>query len=90
MSKGKELQYSVNRSFEKNKLSLLRDARISIGSLQRVVAYILLTSAIRSVLDYTIAMCCCNDNILTDVSGRERINVNFSVIPYRNIEQELG
>jgi hypothetical protein len=84
MSKGKELQYSVNRSFEKIKLPLLGNVRISVYNSQHERSDILFTS------DYDSAEARCNDRILTDVSDRELIKVNFSVTSYSTLEQKLG
>jgi len=82
MSKGKELQYSVNRSFEKIKLPLLGNVRISVYNSQHERSDILFTS------DYDSAEARCNDRILTDVS--DRVKVNFSVTSYSTLEQKLG
>jgi hypothetical protein len=88
MSKGKELQYSVNRSFEKIKLPFLCEFRIAVENSQREISDILLTYPI--LIARTIAGRLCDDNILVDVSDRELLKVNFSIISYSNIEQKLG
>jgi hypothetical protein len=83
MSKGKELQYSVNRSFEKIKLLLSRDIQIS-GTTDILWSVAQLTTACYKTKDH------CHDNTLSDVSDRELIKVNISITYYSTIEQKLG
>ncbi len=84
MSKGNELQYSVNRSFEKIESLLFRDVSITGGKTDILLSVAQLTTAGYKRKDHH------NDSILFDVSARELINVNFSVTSYSNIEQKLG
>lgn len=84
MSKGNELQYSVNRSFEKIESLLFRDVSIPGEKTDILLSVVQLTTAGCKRKDHH------NDSILFDVSARELINVNFSVTSYSNIEQKLG
>ena len=84
MSKGNELQYSVNRSFEKIESLLFRDVSIPGEKTDILLSVVQLTTAGYKRKDHN------NDSILFDVSARELINVNFSVTSYSNIEQKLG
>lgn len=84
MSKGKELQYSVNRSFEKIKLLSSRDIQISGTTTDILWSVAQLTTACYKAKDH------CNDNTLSDVSDRELIKVNIRTTSYSTIEQKLG
>lgn len=84
MSKGKELQYSVNRSFEKIKLLPSRDIQISGTTTDILWSVAQLTTACYKTKDH------CNDSTLSDVSDRELIKVNIRTTSYSTIEQQLG
>ena len=84
MSKGNELQYSVNRSFEKIESLLFRDVSIPGEKTDILLSVVQLTTAGYKRKYHH------NDSILFDVSDRELIYVNFSVTSYSNIEQKLG
>jgi hypothetical protein len=84
MSKGKELPYSSNRSFEKIWLPLFRDVTATEKKTDILLSVAQITAA-----GYK-AKNCWKDNTLFDVPHRELINVNFSVTLYRNIELKLG
>lgn len=79
MSKGKELKYSVNRSFEKIKLSSFRDVLI-LGENQQYKIINILQSFIHGCESIKI-------RVLTDVFERELAQVDFSVTSYSNIQQ---
>lgn len=84
MSKGKELEYSVNRSFEKIKLLLFPADYIS-GEITDI-----LLSVAQLIMAGNKGESRCKDGGLSDVSGRELITEKFCVTCYSNIEQTLG
>jgi hypothetical protein len=75
MSKGKELKYSVNRSFEEIKLQSSRDVLIPGVNSQHS------KKDIQSFVQR---------DVLHSVSDSELIKIDFSITGYSNIEQALG
>lgn len=82
MSKGKELKYSVNRSFEEIKLPSFQDVLILGENLQHKRIDIL-QSFEHDCENVKVSM-------LPDVSGSELIPVDFSATSYSNIQQAWG
>jgi hypothetical protein len=79
MSKGKELKYSVNRSFEEIKLLPFRDV-LTLGENPQYKRIDILQSFVGDCENVTVS-------VLPDVPDSELIPVNFNVTSYSNIQR---
>lgn len=82
MSKGKELKYSVNRSFEEIKLQSFQDVLI-LGEKSQCKKTDILQSFVQECKHARISL-------LPDVSDSELIKIDFSITTYSNTERALG